>query len=58
MCTILCKLLYHGIDEESVATEEEKALREAVQEVELSIRGADVDAALDSCSLANRLHLL
>jgi len=44
--------------EESVATEEEKALREAVQEVELSIRGADVDAALDSCSLANRLHLL
>ena len=41
-------------DEESVAMEEVKALSEVVQEVELSIQGADVDAALDSYSLANR----
>ena len=34
--------------------EEVKALSEVVQEVELSIQGADVDAALDSYSLANR----
>lgn len=40
--------------EESVAMEEVKALSEVVQEVELSIQGADVDAALDSYSLANR----
>jgi len=36
---------------------EVKALVEALQVVEVSVNGADVDAALDSCSLDNRLHL-
>ena len=35
-------------DEESVAIEEVKALGEAVQEVELSVQVADVNAALNS----------
>jgi len=47
---------YH-IDEEHVAMAEVKALVEALQVVEVSVNGADVDAALDSCSLDNRLHL-
>lgn len=38
------------IDEESVAIEEVKALGEAVQEVELSIQGSDVDAAFNGDS--------
>lgn len=37
-----------NVDEESVAIEEVKALGEAVQEVELSVQVADVDAALNS----------
>jgi len=43
--------------EERVAMEEVKALGEAIQEVELSINCADVDAALDSYLLASRLHV-
>ena len=34
-------------DEESVAIEEVRALGEAVQEVELSIEGTDIDAVID-----------
>ena len=36
-----------NLDEESVAMEEVKALGEAVKEVELSVQGSDVAAALD-----------
>lgn len=43
--------------EEHVAMAEVKALVEALQVVEVSVNSADVDAALDSCSLDNRLHL-
>lgn len=35
------------IDEESVAIEEIKALGEAVQEVELSVEGSDIDTLAD-----------
>ena len=38
---------HDNLDEESVAMEEVKALGEAVKEVELSVQGSDVAAALD-----------
>lgn len=38
------------LDEESVAMEEVKALGEAVQEVELSVRASDVDRNFDDFS--------
>lgn len=42
-------------DEESVAIEEVRALGEAVQEVELSIEGADIDAVVDKTLAPDRV---
>jgi multidrug resistance efflux pump len=42
-------------DEESVAIEEVRALGEAVQEVELSIEGTDIDAIVDQTLAPERV---
>ena len=45
-CVLIIIRTFHS-DEESVAIEEVRALGEAVQEVEFSVEGSDIDAVID-----------